>query len=341
MLLLMAGAIILIVSLYAISKEPNRIPNGFNRTMKFSFASYQYSVQTAGDVYHIVGNTPDHIYVSSLLPGIFMDINLFTKKVSRDTLRGFYFPAHHVPFQMTIDSPSVIIGVGNFKKIYWGDLNSKRIYDSINTPLVFIRSCPLSNKTFAICAFDTGRSPRLVFEKLTLSTSEKKNGLFPQKMTDVISGDGLLQYDAMSQTLIYCLFYESHFMGMDTNMHLKFDIHTVDTFHTNPTKGGLTTSSPKSLAHYTNITPRYAINANFSVWDGLVYVQSKLKADNESESSFLRNTIIDVYDINTKGYVYSFYITQPAEEKIIDFKVIKGLLLVLYPSHLELFSLQS
>jgi hypothetical protein len=341
MVLIITGAIILVISLYAVSSELNSIPNGFNRKLNSSFASYQYSVKTNEDVYHIVGNTPDHIYISSLLPGIFLDINLLAKKISRDTLTGFYSPGHHVPFQMTIDSPSIIIGVGNFKKIYWGNLNSKRIYDSISTPHVFIRSCPLPNKTFALCSFDTGRLPRLVFEKLDISTAEKKNTLFPQRTTDVISGDGLLQYDADNQMLIYCLFYESHFMGMDTNMHLNFDMHTVDTFHTNHTKGGLTTSSQKSFARYTNISPRYTLNANFSVWDGLVYVQSRLKADNDSRADFSRNTVIDVYDSKKQAYLYSFYLPHPSKEQVLDFKVIKGRLLVLYPSHLEVFSLKN
>lgn len=342
MILVIAVAAGGVFALYVLSDQPNHIPNGFTRKLNTSFISFLWAVPTDNDIYHIVGATQHHIYLSTLRYNIFLDINVTTKKAGRDTLINFNSPVSHVPFQMSIDSPAITIAVGNFRKIYRGDLSSHTIYDSLFTPHSFIRSCPVNHHTFIFSAFDTGKKPTLIFEKLnTTSSALQKGNLFPKNNDDIIARDGLLQYDPSTRMLIYSLFYESHFIGMDTNMNLQFDTHTIDTFHINHTTGGFTNSSQKSLLRYTSVSPRYTLNANFSVFGGLVYIQSRLKADNDSESGFLHNTIIDVYDSNQKGYLYSFYIPRPVKEKIMDFKVTKGRLLVLYPTHLELFSLQN
>lgn len=342
-LLVITGALIIVVSLYAISERLNSTPNGFNRKLNPSFTTLLYTVETGSDVYHIVGTSSHHIYLSSLLHGIFLDINTEHKKVTRDTLAGFHFPWYHVAFQMTIDSPAITIAVGNFKKIYFGNVDSKRIVDSINTPYVFLRSCLLADKTFALCSFDTGKIPTLFFEKFKAANGpwERGSSIFSKNESDMIASDGLLQYDTANKKLIYCSFYESHFIAMDTNLHQQSEIHTIDTFHTNFTKGGLASSAQKSLVRYTNTSPRYTINANFNVFEGLVYIQSRLKADNDSKTDFEHNSVIDVYDTQKKIYLYSFYLPHGEKEQVLDFKVVKGRLLVLYPSHLKVFGIKN
>jgi hypothetical protein len=341
--LLIATAVVLVVFLYALSDKMNQVPNGFNRKLNTSLTVYQYSIQTDQDVYRIAGVTPYHLYLSTLLPGIVVDINLSARTIARDTLTGAHFPGYHVPFQMTIDSPAITIGIGNFKKIYSGNIPSKRIEDSVGTPRVFLRSCPMPGRIWALCSFDTGKTPHLIFEKFNAARSlvEERNPIFPNKEADMITADGLLQYDTSTRTLFYCLFYESHFLAMDSNTRLKADIHTVDTFHANTVKGGFTGSSRKNTGHYTNISPRRSISANFSVFDGLVYIQSRLKADNDSAAAFLNNTVIDVYDSRKQSYLYSCYLPHHSKELILDFKVVKGRLLVLYPSHLDMYSLKN
>jgi FtsP/CotA-like multicopper oxidase with cupredoxin domain len=125
--LLIATAVVLVVFLYALSDKMNQVPNGFNRKLNTSLTVYQYSIQTDQDVYRIAGVTPYHLYLSTLLPGIVVDINLSARTIARDTLTGAHFPGYHVPFQMTIDSPAITIGIGNFKKIYSGNIPSKKI----------------------------------------------------------------------------------------------------------------------------------------------------------------------------------------------------------------------
>jgi hypothetical protein len=340
---LMLFAFLITGSLYLRSEKINGRANGFKRSRKPVISRKLYEIAAGPDNYRIAGATNNHIYISTLLHGILLDIDLDSRYCKRDTLKGFYFPRVHVPFQMRVDSPAISIAVGNFKNIYFGDIDRQQILDSARTAQTFLRSCKVADRQFAICTLDTGREPGHVFGLLDTRASRLKisRSIFEKKEDGLISKDGLLDYDADSRTLVYSLFYESRIIGLDSLLRPKFVLHTIDTFNRNATRGGGLISADGSKISYTSNSPRYTINANISVNQGLIFIQSALKADNDSKEDFINNTVIDVYSIREQIYLSSFYIPRVNQEKLFDFKVMGGRLIVLYPTRVVVYEIEN
>jgi hypothetical protein len=77
-----------------------------------------------------------------------------------------------------------------------------------------------------------------------------------------------------------------------------------------------------------------------AVDNGIAYIESKLKSDNEKLSDFQSNSVIDAYDLAKKQYLFSFYIPKTAKERIFDFKVNNRKLYVLYGNRFVTYSLK-
>jgi len=71
-------------------------------------------------------------------------------------------------------------------------------------------------------------------------------------------------------------------------------------------------------------------NYFISVSNGLLYVISKLKADNEDGQAFEYNSVIDKYSITDGSYRGSFYLLSVNKNKLKSFKVFNNTCVILY-----------
>ncbi|MDM8172920.1 hypothetical protein QT327_00930 [Olivibacter sp. 47] len=140
--------------------------------------------------------------------------------------------------------------------------------------------------------------------------------------------DGQLNFDDSTQTFVYTHYYKNEVTTFDTSLHLKNIVHTIDTV-TNSLKEGENGA-------------RFAINQKSCVHDGLLYISSNLKADNESRSHYTRHIPIDIYDIKAASYSGSFYLPVSKGKLIKSMKFISRYkILVLYHSNeLRLFTVR-
>lgn len=111
--------------------------------------------------------------------------------------------------------------------------------------------------------------------------------------------DGQLHYDSTSDLIIYVHYYDNHLTLFDRNLkNIKF-FTTIDTI-----------SVPKHKTDRKNKiqTPPLPINQASYTSNGLLFICSNLKADNESADLYFSNIPIDVYDIIEQQYIGTFYI---------------------------------
>src|SRR3546814_5094753 len=138
-------------------------------------------------------------------------------------------------------------------------------------------------------------------------------GISPPGENADLSSDGLLHYDKDSGTLIYVHFYNNSVIGIDTNLHLIYKATTIDTVRTH--KINMIDIQSGNTIRRTNAGPKNFIKRTSYVNEGIFYVNSILKADNENNIVFASNEVFDTYNVNDGSYRGSFNL-QMSKKKV-------------------------
>jgi hypothetical protein len=145
--------------------------------------------------------------------------------------------------------------------------------------------------------------------------------------------DGMLYYDPATHLACYTYFYQNGFICMDTNLNLIVKARTIDTV----------TKRDIQVAHvgrsYTMKQPPQFVNYIGAVSAGKLYLQSKLKADNEFPLDFAENTVVDMYNLSNGNYIASFYIPYLNGKRPSQLHVTDKKLLALYGKTVVLYDL--
>lgn len=205
---------------------------------------------------------------------------------------------------------------------------------------VFTRAACISNQSFVLrSATVLNNMPDQVFIKANLSdkTIINENALSRFSGDAGISTDGLLYYDAATNSLVYVYYYSNEYICFDTSLNIRYKKVTIypDTgYHISADGIG-----PSGNKIFTNIAASRVINWKCDANAGRLYINSPFIADNEVPELFKKNTVIDVYDISKATYLYSFYIPSYKKQKIEGFKVTGNTLLAIYQHDLILYTL--
>jgi hypothetical protein len=106
---------------------------------------------------------------------------------------------------------------------------------------------------------------------------------------------------------------------------------TIDTFSEYQLKGKRLAGS-KNKSFFTQAKPPRFVNYACCAYNGILYVNSRIKADNETENDFDKNSVIDLYAIQNGSYKGSFYVPKPEQKKIQSFVVTDSLIIATYTS---------
>ncbi|HWJ25665.1 MAG TPA: hypothetical protein VNS32_03925, partial [Flavisolibacter sp.] len=138
----------------------------------------------------------------------------------------------------------------------------------------------------------------------------------------LFSIDGMMRYAPSSSILCYIYYYRNEYFTIDTNLRQMMHGRTIDT----NTIAKIKVSRINSQKVLTLSAPPLVVNRQACVDDGNLYICSNLKADNENGDAFERSSVIDVYNLNTATYRFSFYVRQPNGEKLKTFQVYRDTL---------------
>jgi hypothetical protein len=114
-----------------------------------------------------------------------------------------------------------------------------------------------------------------------------------------VSTDGSLNYDRVTGLFTYLHYYSNKYFTFDSAMHLISEGNTIDTFTVSRFSIS-TTMASKNV--YMNQGPDQMVNGFSCVHNNTLFVQAKLKADNDDEALFQNYCFIDQYDLRTNKY---------------------------------------
>ncbi len=153
-------------------------------------------------------------------------------------------------------------------------------------------------------SLNTGQS---ILGKMTFFNSKTEvlynENLLQKQIDGIFDCDGLLHYNPNMQKLIYNYYYRNQFIVADKTMKLSYRGNTIDT----------TTKAKIEIATLSNGDRKMAVsplmvNKLSSTSGNQLFINSNLRGRYESSNLWKQTAVIDVYNLNTKAYEYSFYV---------------------------------
>jgi len=336
----MLSAIGIVSVLTAAALRPVNQKNGFNRKVLTPLASVVSAIEKPAEVFDIAGTYNESIYFKTRWPG-----KLFITDLALGNQRALTLnlPANKklasIFYHFIEDSSNFKILAGNMPAIITAHASlpgkGRRFPAG-----VFTRAVRISEHSYVFRGFDsTRRTPDQIFVKgdARIGVTAREHNISELNGDAGVSTDGLLHYDSTTNQLLYIYFYRNEILCLDTNLNLLSKRHTIDVNSDFTTTGGQLSKNGK--ATFTNTAPRRMINWTNCVYKGMLFNNSRLKGDNETDNDFKNGSAIDVYDVATGKYKGSFYIPRYKEEKMRQFNIVNDRLIAIYKNHIATYEI--
>ena len=317
-----------IVLLDLVSLSRNHQSNAFIRLMPPHVLVPLKNKYLGYNSFYFAGATASKIYLANTMaPAIMTTTDSALGPLKQTSIR---FPANPKIVQgvnmVVADSPYLYFMEGHIPLLMRGDLSNLAI-DEIRTSPYFTESVPISPTSFIIRTFDPAKQQNVLAKAILGQTQAKEGANTLDKQIDgIFSTDGMLNYDPTTSRIIYIYFYRNQILCFDTALNRIYVKRTIDTVsHAQIALGEIFSQSSITMSK-----PPLNVNLRSCAADGLLYVQSGLKADNEDQETFDRCSVIDVYGIADGDYRFSFYIPNFINKKMKSFRVFGHTLLVIY-----------
>ncbi|NQX43353.1 hypothetical protein SAMN05421820_116122 [Pedobacter steynii] len=277
--------------------------------------------------YSIVGLTGDKIIIYQMGDKNLIVFNADQTKTFLK-LPAIINPQNIVNVSIHPTDPQLIdIYCNNDKKIFVFDTRSQKIKSVYKFNTYFENAIPSSDSSFF--AFIQGEKQNQLiltantFDKDGNERIAKESQIIKESMTD----DGM--FSRFGKNLFYVNYYNNNISVIDSTLSEEIRFHTIDTITTRP---NTITIRNNTITKFIK-APR-PVNQLLQIADGLLFVNSYVRADNDGENDpENENDLIDVYDTKKScKYIGTIYITRYSKEPIQDF-LIQGKTLVLqYPN---------
>lgn len=162
----------------------------------------------------------------------------------------------------------------------------------------------------------------------------RKEYPLPDLPNGLFTNDGMLLYDKENAKILYMYYYKGEFLALDTNLNLLYNSKTIDTVRRANIKVKLILDGKERTPTLIQTAPPKITNSFITTSKNRIYIKSKLRSDNESQSVFDKNQAIDVYNIENGDYLHSFHIPRYLGKKVTQFQIKDHTLLAIYGKYI-------
>ncbi len=337
-LIIIIGLALLVIVVVRFMMARGQPPEGqFTREMKHVVIEQHQRIRLKSKTLRIAGITNSRLFVTSMRAENLMDVNYLTGSVAEYALPDSTMLKNvGGDFHTRIDSPFIYLFSPNEKTIYTGTLSTKKMVPH-RLPFMYTRAVPISPDLCVVRAYSNDVEDQL-FYSVRLSTLDIKKEMNISTLfgDGGLQTDGMLFYDRESGSCIYPYYKMNSIFVFDTNLQSGKVAFTIDSL----TKPSITSAFTEEKGIHKQITtkgPKLILHQLGALYNGSFFVVSTIMAANQVQSVFDDNFTIDVYDVATLVYRFSFYIPK-SDRHIRDFAVTDGGVLVLYEDYIESFS---
>jgi hypothetical protein len=316
-----------ILLLYILSGQVNNRKNGFIRLYPPHVITPLKIIDLSESNYYFAGKGESKIFLAKIND----PSSIFTVDYNLTDTHTYSIKLPVKPrliqanISVSVIPPHFFITQGSAHLIMRGNLSDYTI-NHIDSSFSFDQAIPVSLNSLIIRTYDRQRKQNIL-GKIYMDPPKfirSVNNLIKQQ-DGIFSTDGMINYDDNTRSIIYIYFYRNSILSLDSSLNLIATYKTIDT--TSQAKIGLAYLSDSSL---TMNKPPHFVNKQCYTANGLIFVHSVLKANNEETEIFDKSTTIDVYNVKTGLYKLSFYIPKYLGMKITSFIVADTNIFVLY-----------
>lgn len=334
---ILAGAVMLMVVLYAAASKASEQSGSFERVVVPGLWQQTHSLELA-DNHYIVGRIGERYLLAKENSNRIIITDSALKIQDSVTIR-LPDSVHLQRPVIELDSPFFYIKDGALPGIFKGNIDEWIASPILPSAPYFAWAAAMPGDRFAVQAtgsIDGDSLQRNILGLVNANGFAPHPELLDAKTTaDLFDSRGVLRYSRSLGRLVYIHFYRCTSLVLDSSLHLLSRFNTIDNISQSKVK-------PLEVNEgvYTMAAPKAIVNKNAQVSNSLLYVNSNVRASNEPESDFKSNSVIDVYDLTNAQYLRSFYIPNSDSEAITTFKVFNISLVATRGKNIILYTLR-
>lgn len=289
--------------------------------------------------YYFSGSDSDFIYLGNVTAPLLLTLvttDLKHKKEIQLTLENPNFTFNAL--KTVVFPPYFYLYDGTVPCLYKGRLGEWKARLQPEPPIRFSLLVPMKTDRFAIRSIIP--EPR----GHTLGVMEYQNGTvrhrrfeggLPSQGNSIFDCDGILTYNASLDRAVYTFYYRNQFMHFSHEVDTLIFGNTIDS----TTQAGIELVKLKEGITKMSKPPKF-VNKYTSTIDRFLLVRSKIMGQNDSYEMWGKAAIIDVYDLKTHKYRFSFYIQNSHNILIKEFTVQGNKLYTLADQYLRSHTLE-
>ncbi|QIH40297.1 hypothetical protein G7A72_16430 [Flavobacterium sp. Sr18] len=330
--------IALIIGLFLLSENIIHYHNKLTR--RFPHAP----LQTISDIdlklnsYYIAGVDKDKVYLGNATAPLL--ITVLDTNLQQMEKRLVILDRKDLPFQavkVLVQSPYFFVVDGRIPCVFRGSIKDWKAKMIKKGGEYFTTAQAIDSAAIAVRTHNSinGESIMGVIN-LTDTTKIELNPQILQKQFDgVFDTDGQLLYSNGLKRIIFLYAYRNQFTVADRYLKIDFRGTTIDTI----TRAKLSIVKVSKHRERKFSKPPLFVNKSSATYSNLLFVNSAIPGRYEEDAMWQGASIIDVYNITEKSYLFSFCIYDIDGKKVRSFAVNNNKLYALIGNHIIAYSL--
>lgn len=325
--------------MYELSERTMHKENPFIRQFPPELVEYLKQSDLKYNSYYFAGYNQGVIYLgnhTAPLHVITIDTSFNIHKQIRVSLNEDSIQFRNL--QIRVSPPYFHLMDGSIPYVFSGKTTDWKAILRTKTVPYFTQIQPIDSITFVFRAnrADTGANVLGTFKISTLLNVQLAYNLLPRQLDGdgIFDTDGQLLYNDNLQLIIYTYRYRNRFVVADQKAKLIARGHTIDTTNRAQIKVAQLKGIRKMAA------PPLSVNTLSATYNNLLFVNSALRGKFDSKKAWQSASTIDVYDILTTNYLFSFYIAGIEGKKMTSFIVTPERIFCLIDTQLVSYSIK-
>ncbi|WP_284653150.1 MauE/DoxX family redox-associated membrane protein [Flavobacterium terrisoli] len=329
----------LIFALFYMSENLIHHHNNFTRRFPHFPAVLDKEMNLKADSYYFAGSNSGKIYLGNYtapLQILEIDSTLQNKTIHKIKLNKMNLP--FTTIQIKILGSYFYLVDGNVPCIFKGKTTDWKASYIMRGDPYFSQFVPVDSTKIAFrTILKKTKTNTLGLFDLTDTTSIKFEPKVIEKQIDgVFDTDGQVIYDAAFEKLVYIYTYRNQFSITDKNLKLLYRGNTIDTTaHANLKVVTISSSGETKLS-----APPLTVNNTSAVFKNTLFVSSNLPGKYESLEMWKKAAIVDLYNLENRSYLLSFYIYNTDGKKMRSFYIEGAKLYALIGSKIVVYKLR-
>lgn len=342
-LILVALAIIgvgILALLFAFSEQKMHRNNAFQRRYVPHPIKKMEEFTLDYDTFYLAGYSDSIVYLGNYRAPLYIATNNIVtqeQKIVLVELDNTTLPYRKIKIE--VKPPQFTVADGTVPVLFQGNITEKVARQIPFDSVYFTQFVVIDSNSTGIVTVDSKSKKKTVGISKTLLGNDGSILITATLRTAVpepFADDGVLAWNENLNYFLYTYYYKNKFEVIDKNLQPIYTGSTIDTIK-NPL---LDVAYSKQNDVYTLGGKSIVVNRLSATSANYLFINSDRLGRFEDEGPLRSASIIDVYDIVDKSYVFSFYLYHQPEGKLYDFQVYNNILIALVKDKLFIYKLK-